>query len=82
MAKFVVKGTLMRGDETFAPGDEVDLDAKEAERLLAAGAVEKAGPEPKAVEPVPVAENTAPRLPASGETFATKTDEIAKRAKS
>jgi hypothetical protein len=81
MTSYVAKGSVKRDGKYIKPGEPVNVSGKEAEELLAAGAIEKKGEDGTTAAPVPVAENTAPRLPASGETKPADPDDLAKDAK-
>lgn len=51
MSKFHVLEPLRHNGEDYAPGDQVDLDAKSAAELVKAAAVSKEKPADKAGEP-------------------------------
>lgn len=80
MTDYIAKRTIKRDGKYIAPGEPVNVSGKEAEDLLEAGVIGKDEDE-KADKQVPVAENTAPRLPASGDTRSTPPDDVARDAK-
>lgn len=67
--------------EELAPGQRFDATTEERDALIESGAARLATKEvPEDGEQVPVAPNTAPRLPASGETDAPDPDDVAAQA--
>ena len=69
---------------TLAPGAEFDVAEDEAKALEASGAAERKSNKPKPEEPatiIAVAENTAPRGPASGAISAPDPNQVAERSK-
>lgn len=67
--------------KTYAPGEEFSVPEAEAEGLIASGAAQLPVAVVVETEVVPVAENTAPRGPYSGETEAPEPDAVATETK-
>lgn len=81
--KMIATQSVKAGGKLVAPGGEFAVEStEEAKALIAAGAArEKGKADEVEVTVVPVSENTAPRLPASGATAAPDPQAVAETAR-
>ncbi|WP_162560839.1 hypothetical protein [Methylobacterium durans] len=80
--KMIAIQTVKADGKYVAPGGEFDVADKQAKALIASGAArEKGKADESETKVVPVAENTAPKGPASGATEAPNPQAVADAAR-